>query len=383
MSIVADLAGSVALADLLLEGTVESFYLGLLTWLAVVVLRALVMVILNTGVVRRTNLVQRHGDRLWLGITRVLNAAGFVIWLLITLDGFKVLEPAYDGVKRALASSFKVGTLEVVTGDVVLFFVIIWLSFMISRIIGAILREEVYPKVRLPRGVPMAISKLTQFTILLIGFAFALGAAGIDLNRFTLLAGALGVGIGFGLQNIVSNLVSGVIVLLERPVQTGDMVRIGANEGRVMRIGLRATVIRTLDGAEVLVPNSRLVLDEVTNWTLSDQQRRVDIQVGVAYGSDTDKVTELLLKVASEHDDVLDSPEPSVLFTGFGDSSLNFTLRAWTARYRDFFRVGSELTAGVNRALAEGGITIPFPQRDVHIGSGNKGLERGSPGMEE
>jgi len=369
-SAVAGVIGNVSLGTVLFEGTVGSVYLGILVWLGVVVLRNIVTVILKTGVIRSTNLVRKHGEGLRLGILTIFNIAGMFVWFVITLDGFKVLDPIYDGIKRALASSFRVGDLEIATGDIVLFIFIIWLSFLISRFLRAILREEVYPRVRLAHGVPMAVDKLAHYVILLTGFFFALGAAGIDLNRFTLLAGALGVGIGFGLQNIVSNLVSGIIVLFERPVQTGDKVKIGTIEGEIKRIGLRATVVRTWEGSEVMVPNSRLVLDEVTNWTLSDQLRRMEIQVGVAYGSDTEKVSELLLKVAKDHRHVLDYPESYVLFTNFGDSSLQFSLRAWVGRFGDYLRVRSDLTAAVNKTLAEAGITIPFPQRDVHVNPG-------------
>jgi small-conductance mechanosensitive channel len=372
VSTVADLGGNVGLADVLFEGTIESIYLGLLTWLAVVVLSALVIVMLKTGVASRTNLVRRYGESLRLGILRAIKTAGFFIWLLVALDSFKALEPTYEAVKEALASTLKVGSLEIATGDIVLFLVIVWLSLLISRIIGAVLREEVYPRVGLPRGIPMAVSKLTQFVIVLVGFFVAMGAAGIDLSRFTLLAGALGVGIGFGLQNVVNNLVSGVFIVLERPVKVGDKVRIGQNEGEIKRVGLRATVIRTWEGAEVMVPNSHLILDEVTNWTLSDQQRRIEIRVGVAYGSDTDKVSEVLLTAAKDHKDVLEHPEPYVLFKNFGDSSLNFSLRAWIGHFGDFLRVRSELHAAVNKALAEAGITIPFPQRDIHLPPGGE-----------
>jgi small-conductance mechanosensitive channel len=374
-SVVAGMVGNVSLGNMLLEGTLNALYLGLLVWLAVVVLRNVVTVILRTDTVGRTNIVRNNSKPLHLGLMTALNIAGIVTWLMAALDNFDVLSPAFGGVKSALMSPHRIGSLEIAIGDIVLFIFMVWLSFFISRILRAILRDEVYPRVRLAHGVPMAISNLTHYAILLIGFFFAIGAAGIDLNKFTLLAGALGVGIGFGLQNIVSNLVSGIIVLFERPVQTGDKVKIGTNEGEIKRIGLRATVIRTWDGAEVIIPNSRLVLDEVINWTLSDQSRRIDINVGVAYGSDTDKVTELLLKAAREHNDVLEYPEPTVLFTSFGDSSLNFSLRAWAGRFQDFLRVGSELTAEVNRALASAGITIPFPQRDVHMNPGDRAPE--------
>jgi len=382
VSAVTGVVGRVSLATVLLDGTLESVYLGLLIWLTVVVLKSIVTVILKTGLIRRTNLVRMNGKALRDGILTALNVGGVLVWLAVTLDGFKLLGPTYQGLRRALASSFRIGSLKIAVADIALFILMVWLSFLISRILRAILREEVYPRVKLAHGVPMAISKLAHYAILLIGFFVALGAVGIDLNRFTLLAGALGVGIGFGLQNIVNNLVSGLIVLFERPVQIGDKVKIGTNEGEIKHIGLRATVIRTWAGAEVIVPNSRLVLDEVTNWTLSDQLRRIDVEVGVAYGSDTDKVSEVLLGVAKEHEDVLDYPEPAVIFTGFGDSSLNFSLRSWTNRFGDFLRVGSDLTSAVNKALAEAGITIPFPQRDVHMKSDDKPPEHESPGAD-
>ena len=265
VSVLAGLVGNVSLSTVLFEGTVESVYLGILVWLAVIVFRNIATVILKTRAVRSTNLIRRHGEGLRTGILATLSIAGFAAWLLITLEGFKVLDPVYQGIKAAFESTIRVGDLEVATGDIILFIIIIWISFPISKILRAILTEEVYPRVRLAHGVPMAINKLAHYVILIVGFFFALGAAGIDLNRFTLLAGALGVGIGFGLQNIVSNLVSGIIVLFERPVQTGDKVKIGTIEGEIKRIGLRATVVRTWEGSEVMIPNSRLVLDEVTN----------------------------------------------------------------------------------------------------------------------
>jgi small-conductance mechanosensitive channel len=378
LSVVAGLVGNVGLADLLLDGTIESAYLGLLTWLAVMVLRAVTTVILDTGARPMIRLARKHREGLRRRIFRALTVAGFIIWVVVTLDSFKILEPAYSGIRAALASTLRLGSFEIATGGIVLFLFTIWLSFLISRIVGAVLKESVYPRVRLPRGAPMAISKLTHFAILVIGFSVALAAAGLDLNRFTLLAGALGVGLGFGLQNIVSNLVSGIMVLLERPVQIGDKVRIGTNEGEIRNIGLRASVIRTWEGAEVIIPNSRLVLDEVTNWTMSDQQRRIEIQVGIAYGSDTDKASDLLLALARDHEDVLEQPEPYVIFSSFEDSSLKFSLRAWIGRFGDYLRVRSELTAAVNKALAEAGITIPFPQQDVHLRSGDAGSAEGS-----
>ena len=173
------------------------------------------------------------------------------------------------------------------------------------------LDEDVLPRLTLPRGVPAAISTGAHYVILVAGFLIAIGAAGFDLGKFTLLAGALGVGIGFGLQNVVNNFVSGLILLFERPVQTGDTIEVGPLSGEVMRIGIRSSTIRTSDGADVIVPNASLISERLVNWTFSDRSRRIDLDVGVAYGSDPNKVLALLLETARAHGEVMSLPEPA------------------------------------------------------------------------
>ncbi len=176
----------------------------------------------------------------------------------------------------------------------------------------------------------------------------------------------LGVGLGFGLQNLVSNFVSGLILAFEHPLQPGDVVEVGATTGEVVRIGFRASVVRTFEGAEIIIPNGELVWGRVTNWTLSVRTRRIDIQVRAAYGTEPQRVLDILRQVALKHPKVLQSPLPDTLFDGFGDSSLNFILRAWT-RFDDFVEVRSELAVAINGAFKEAGIQIPFPQRALHI----------------
>jgi len=195
------------------------------------------------------------------------------------------------------------------------------------------------------------------------------------MDRVTIMLGAFGVGIGFGLQNIVNNFVSGLILLFERPIHIGDAVQVGTLWGEVRRIGIRASVVRTFDGAEVIVPNGQLISEQVTNWTLSDRTRRLTIPIGVEYGTDPEQVLEILRSLAVEHPDVLEKPAPLVLFIEHGDSSLNFELRAWTRDFDRGLTVRSELTGAINRALAEAGITIPFPQRDLHVRSADPELQ--------
>jgi small-conductance mechanosensitive channel len=190
------------------------------------------------------------------------------------------------------------------------------------------------------------------------------------------ILGTLSVGIGFGLQNVVNNFVSGLILLYERPIRVGDVIDVGTATGTVTHIGIRSSTIKTFQGAEVVLPNSNLVSNQLTNWTLSDQVRRVDIEVGVAYGSDVAKVQEILLLAARASVDVLSDPAPISLFTGLGDSALNFQLRFWTARSDRYLATASEVRQGIVEKLDAAGIAIPFPQRDLHVVSVDESAAR-------
>jgi small-conductance mechanosensitive channel len=197
---------------------------------------------------------------------------------------------------------------------------------------------------------------------------FAAGAAGLDLSRLALVAGALGVGIGFGLQTIVANFISGLILLFERPVKPGDTVEFDGLRGVVQSIGMRASIVRTFQGADVIVPNQDFIAGRVVNWTLSDQTRRVEIPVGVAYGTNPPEVITLLTDTVGKHAKVLERPAPTVLFSGFGESSLDFEIRLWTSA-DDWPAVRSDVLVATYEALTRAGIEIPFPQRDLHLRS--------------
>jgi len=253
----------------------------------------------------------------------------------------------------------------------VLSFVLTLLTAMLlARTLNAVLEEEVYPRTQLPRGIPYALSTLTRYAIYSLGFLFALAAAGIRLNQLAILLGGLGVGVGLGLQDLVKNFAAGLTLLVERRVHKGDALQVPSQDvfGRVLAIGMRATVIRNWNGAEVVVPNAELVSAPVTNWTLSDLLRRLEVPVGVAYGTDAERVVELLLGVAHSNPSVLAYPIPQALFQAFGDSSLDFVLRVWTdAEYERTAPLMSELAIAIQRSLGEAGIAIPFPQRDLHL----------------
>jgi small-conductance mechanosensitive channel len=275
--------------------------------------------------------------------------------------------PAIALARQMLDASLTMGALNLSLGDVLAFVLTVYLASVLSWLIQFVLAEDVFPRLNLRPGLPYALSNLTKYAIVSVGFIVALLALGVNLNRVTVLGGALGVGVGFGLQNIVNNFVSGLILLFERPVRVGDAVQIGDVQGEVRRIGIRATTVRAWEGAEVIVPNSQLVSDRVTNWTPVDYRRRLDIPVGVAYGSAPDKVLQVLTEVAQSHPDVVAAPAPEALFLGFGDSALNFQLRAWTSRLDRHPMVRSELGVAVYAALRAAGFSIPFPQQEIRM----------------
>jgi potassium efflux system protein len=210
----------------------------------------------------------------------------------------------------------------------------------------------------LQQGTPQAISTIAHYAVLLLGFFVAVAALGVDLTKVTILAGAFTVGVGFGLQTVINNFVCGLILLFERPIKVGDVVQVDADIGEVRRIGIRACVIRTADGSEVIVPNGTIISSKVTNWTFSDRHRAVEVPVSVARGVDPQRVVELLKSVAANHPSVAKEPAPQAYVVNFTSGAVSFQLRVWTDRYEDWVQVRSDLSVAVDDALTRENITI-------------------------
>ena len=247
--------------------------------------------------------------------------------------------------------------------------VVLYLTTLFSWVIQAFLDSQVMTPKNMDIGVKESLKRLTHYGLFFVGSLAAVSMAGLDLQKFTILAGALGVGIGFGLQNIVNNFVSGLILLFERPVKIGDTINIGEDWGTITRIGLRSTVFETFDRSEIIVPNADLISQKVTNWTFSSKTVRAQLPIGVAYGSPLEKVLGILNKAAREHPEVLNFPEPNSIFVGFGSSSIDFILRFWVQKIDDRLQTRTEVAVIIDRLFREEGITIPFPQQDFHIRS--------------
>jgi small-conductance mechanosensitive channel len=219
------------------------------------------------------------------------------------------------------------------------------------------------------RGLPELITSIIYYLLMVIVILAAVNTAGIELNKFTVLTGAFGVGIGFGLQNIINNFVSGLILQFERPIHIDDNLEVDTNTGKVSRIGIRSSTIVTAQGAEIIIPNATLISSKVINWTLSESQRRRELPVGVAYGTNPKTVLQILRNAAARHELVLTKPEPMVYFTGFGDSALNFELHFWVMQENNGLQITSEVALAAMQMLTDAGIEIPFPQRDLHVRS--------------
>lgn len=225
-------------------------------------------------------------------------------------------------------------------------------------------------RTRLEPAMQYAVARLAGYFFILLGWFVALQTMGINLSSLALFAGALGVGIGFGLQNIVSNFISGIILLAERPVAVGDRVEVGGVAGRITQINLRSTMVVTNDNISIIVPNSDFVSSPVINWSHGDPKVRMRLPVGIAYGSDVEQFRQSMLEVARAHPAVLPQPEPFVYFIGFGDSSLNFEVSVWTIDLASSpRRLRSDLYYAIESKLREIGVEIPFPQRDLHLRS--------------
>jgi potassium efflux system protein len=368
-SALANLLGYTTFARVLGEGVLYTAYLSVLFYAAFRVGMTAVLMAFSSSRARSSRLVQSQGELLLRGSRFVLVAGLGFFWARNVLDAFAIRERVVRALGAGLTTPFSFGTISLSLGDVLGFGATIVAAILLSRVLRVLLNDDVLPRFSLGRGVANAIASSVQYAVLLLGFFLALGAAGVDFSRFALLAGAFGVGIGFGLQNVVNNFVSGLILLFERPIQVGDTVEVGGLLGEVKQIGIRASTVRTFQGAEVIVPNGNLISAEVINWTLSDHHRRVELPVGVAYGNRPARVIEVLEGVVSREPRVLRSPEPLVLFRGFGESSLDFEVRFWAPDYTTSLQLASDVASSIHDALGEAGIEIPFPQRDLHLKS--------------
>ncbi len=284
-------------------------------------------------------------------------------------DFFKQILKYFNDIKDFLSIQLTyIGNSSITIWTFLYFIVLTWLLFFVTAKLRNWMVFKVLSQSKIELGVRLAVGTIIRYGVLVLGLIVVIQTVGINLNAIFILAGALGVGIGFGLQNVTNNLVSGIISLFERPIKVVDIIQVGDVFGDVVSISLRSSMVVTNDNIAVIVPNSEFISSRVINWSFSDRNVRFNIPVGVSYKEDPENIKRILMEVAEKEEGVLDSPKPDVIFDDFGESSLNFSLRIWTNSYITApGNLKSNLYFEIFKKFKENNIEIPFPQRDLHF----------------
>lgn len=367
LALVSGVIGATHLAQFLNLGMVNTAYAALCLTVATGTLIDLLGSILYLPSLSASYIVRRNRHLILPQIKRFSILASVLLWLYFAAQQFYLDEPITNAFHALINSGFHAGNLNITVGSLLAIGITIWLSLKLSTLIRFVLLEDVAPRAGMSRGVPEAMAAISHYGIILVGFLLAISAAGIDLSKIAILAGALGVGIGIGLQDVVNNFTSGLILLFEQHIKPGDVIQCSAVNGRVTSIGLRCSIVRVADGAEVIVPNGQLVSAQVINWTHSDQERRVTIPITVSQHSDPDQVIATLVSIAQTDPDVLQDPLPTAFLLRFGPNGLDFELRAWLADGEFINETTSRLCSRIVSEFRQQGIAISLAQRDVYL----------------
>ncbi len=355
---IADALGYTTLSKLLGHALLQSAYMALILYAVVRIMDGLLLSVLSVPPLVRLSLVRRHQELLRRRTQGAVTWAAILLWAVYVLEALSLRAPVFQDLREVLTATWTVGSFKLSPGDVVLFGVTVWASFLVSRLLRFVLEEEVYSRVKLAPGLHYSISKIVNYVVLVVGFFIGVAMLGFDLTRLTILVGAFGVGLGFGLQNIINNFVSGLILLFERPIKVGDVIQLAGNEGVVRRIGIRASIVQAPNGSEFIVPNASLISETVTNWTLSDRLRRLELPITVAGPADARRVMELLKGAAVAQPRVLKDPPPQALLGAFVGDSMTFELRTWIDQSEDWSQIRSELALAIRATLAENNIVV-------------------------
>ncbi|MCK5815976.1 MAG: mechanosensitive ion channel [Flavobacteriaceae bacterium] len=368
ISIIANVLGYTNFGELAIRVNINSAIIIVIFYAFLMSFSGVAIGIIHHNFSTQKNIDTTHKFKVEKKILNIIRVFVIVYCLITFLNLVDLWLPLTDYLSEALSTPYTVGSATFTFGVVLTFLSILLGSFFVTGLISFILNGEVLAFLKLPKGIPAAISLVIRYFIIGFGFVLALSSLGVNLGKFNLMAGALGLGIGFGLQTIISNFISGLILVFERPILPGDTVEVNNLLGVVKKIGVRSSKISTFDGAEVIVPNNNLISDDLINWTLSSNIKRVEILIGTTYASDPNKTLEILTEIANNNEKVLKNPAPIALFSDFGDSSLNFKLRIWV-NYEIGLQVKSDVSIEIYNKFKELGIEIPFPQQDIYIKS--------------
>jgi len=367
--LIAIVGGHSSFATRLFGLSLGTAFLLLVYMLLILLAKGVLEFIVHSMPVQKFPIIRNKTPGIIAQSSRALNLVLGFFLVAVILSAWGIYASPAAAVEGLLSLGFAIGSQNITLALVITAAVLLYGSYITSWTIQALLLDEILPRRQMDRGIQISITRLLHYALVFLGFILALMALGLELTNLTILGGAFGIGVGFGLQAIVNNFASGLILLFERPVKIGDTIELGEQWGVIKKLGLRATIVQTYDNAEIVVPNSDLISNQVTNWTLAERRVRIKINVGVAYGSDVSLVMKILMECAEEHALILKDPAPQVLFMGFGDSSLDFELRVWVADFADRRIVPSDMHQAIDRKFRQSNIEIPFPQRDLHVRS--------------
>lgn len=309
----------------------------------------------------------------------ILTVLATVLWVIMLTQNLSIEDAVFDYLKNFLTANRSLGgtNTQFTFQSIIIFIAVIWLSSVAARIISYLyeVAGKTSTDIDILKKKNRTSTLLIKLGVFSLGFLLAVAASGFPLDKITIIISAFGIGIGFGLQNIVNNLVSGLILAFEKPIEIGDIIEVDNRSGTIMEIGIRSSKIATSDGAEVIIPNGDLISHHVINWTLSNSNRRIELIIGVAYGSDIEKVKTLLTDLISNRDDIMENPAPLVFLHNLNENSVDFRMLFWAADITTWLSLKSNVLYDVYISFAKEGIEIPFPQRDLHVTLTNKEAE--------
>jgi len=363
VSVFANLYGMTFLSERITEGIFRTIHSSIIFFVLTIILTGYLVIMFRRRISTASNVLDKYAKNLERIISIGIKVIMFLWWAKIVLVLFGINEKIVEIRESILNFSWNIGTTTFSVESLVNFTVILIGTWALAKFVRIMLEVEIFSRFTFPRGFPTAIATVSNYIIVITGVIIALSSLGISTEQFTLVFGALGVGIGFGLRNIIANFVSGIIMVFERPVQIGDTIEIDSTTGTVQSIGTRASYIQTFDGSEVIIPNADFIATKVTNWTLSDERRRKVLMFKVDFESDIDEVLQIMKKIAVDHPNVLQDPEPLATFNAFGEYYLEFKLYFWLTE--NLIVAQSDIAIGVYKALKEAGVKMPLPKQEV------------------
>lgn len=361
VAFIANILGSVQLSLIFTRTIVGTIITFAMIKETIQLVEAFLFLFLMGPLYKFSNILKEDSEQVLRFINKVLRFIGYSLWFYTILDLLKIQNKLTIAVWDFVNTPLVVGELSISLANILSFFIILQFSIWLSKFIRYFLDKEVYPRTNVSIGVSGTFSLMIKYTITFVGFLFALFAAGVELSKVAVGIGALGVGVGFGLQNIVNNFVSGIILALERPLKIGDIVMVDGVEGIVKNIGLRASQIRTWDGSDVLVPNGSLISGKLTNRTFDDKLRRLDIEIQLAKDTDISKAAQVFLEAANTVPGIMKKPKAYYNFEGIHDGKATVKIYGWISDYSNGMRIGTAFKIAVFEALTKEGFEISFP----------------------